>query len=133
MAQTRNIGCPHCGFLDTIKKVKEQAIHAIIVKSVRVISQIGKRVDIQHRQRPIWIHLGIVQKGTARGICFWDAPLTRHYHNKLIEGALTTKDSISKVEGEIEVVLRLEIVFGESKAHRTDASVIDEGEVGHIV
>ena len=44
MAQTRKIDCPHCVFLDTIKRVNEQAIHAIIVKSVRVISQIGESI-----------------------------------------------------------------------------------------
>ena len=44
MVKTRKIHCPHCGFLDTIKKVKEQAIHAIIVKIVRAISLIVESI-----------------------------------------------------------------------------------------
>ena len=44
MAKPRKIRCPHCGFLDTIKRVKERDIHAIIVKIVRAISQIAASI-----------------------------------------------------------------------------------------
>ena len=32
MSKSRKMRCPHCGFLDTIKKGSELAIRAIIVK-----------------------------------------------------------------------------------------------------